>query len=165
MSAGLEPHVSAIMRPTEAEERARVAALARGWIGLRYYHGQRLRGVGGDCTFFVCVYEDAGLIPTTEIPSYSPQAHLHSEAAVYEGIIRRYGLPVEVSGIGDIVLYRFGRTYSHGGVIIDPGRWAGGETPPLIVHGDMEAQAILLAEGDGGRLADAPRRFFTLWPK
>jgi cell wall-associated NlpC family hydrolase len=147
------------------DQRARVAALARAWIGLPYYHGQRLRGVGGDCTFFVLVYEDAGLIPPTAIPAYSPEAHLHSEAGVYEQIIRRYASPVEVPGVGDVVLYKFGRTYSHGGVIVDPGGWAGGAGPPLIAHGDMVERKILLAEGDGGRLAAAKgRRFFTLWP-
>lgn len=151
---------------TESEQRALVAALAREWISLPYYHGQRLRGVGGDCTFFVLVYEDAGLIPPTDIPSYSPQAHLHSEAAVYEGIVRNYAQSTETPGIGDVVLYKFGRTFSHGGVIVDPGRWADptSAAPPLIVHGDMMAMRILLGEGDQGRLADVPRRFFTLWP-
>ena len=171
---------SDIRHPTsEAAQRAAVAELARAWVGLPYYHGQRLRGVGGDCTFFVLVYEDAGLIPATAIPSYSPQAHLHSEAGVYEQIIRRYATPIETPGIGDVVLYKFGRTFSHGGVIVDAGRWVRSPSPlagedrgegspatsPIIVHGDMVAGRIMLAEGDGGRLADARgRKFFTLWP-
>jgi cell wall-associated NlpC family hydrolase len=143
---------------SEQLERDAVVAEARAWVRTPYVHQSRLKGIGADCTFFAMVYEACGLVPHVDIPHYSPQAHLHRVAAIYEGIVGRHAHRTESPLRGDIVLYHFGRAYSHGGVLIEDG-W-----PSRIVHGDMEAGFVLIGHGDGGRLQGAPRMFFTLWP-
>jgi cell wall-associated NlpC family hydrolase len=52
------------MDDLERDQRARVVALAREWIGTPYRNQARVKGIGADCTFFAVVYEEAGLIPT-----------------------------------------------------------------------------------------------------
>lgn len=133
--------------------RARVVALAREWIGTPYRHDARIKGVAADCTFFAVVYAEAGLIPPVEIAPYSPQAHLHRESRIYIDTVRRYAVEVATPRPGDVVMYFIGRDFSHGGVVVD---W------PTIIHGDIEAGAIVLAPGDQGRLAHArDRKFFS----
>jgi hypothetical protein len=72
--------------------------------------------------------------------------------------VRDYAEETDKPQPGDIVMYWFGRDFSHGGVVVDPG-W------PCIVHGDRDAGMILEAMCDQARLALSKEiRFFTLWP-
>ena len=145
------------MTEEERAQREAVVRIARQWIGLPYRDNARIRGVCGDCTFAALVYEDAGLIPHVAIADYSPQAHLHRTGGLYIGTVKQYAHEVEAPQIGDLVLYYFGRDYSHGGVIVHPG-W------PSIIHGDREARFIIEANGEYGRLASAKdRKFFSFW--
>jgi cell wall-associated NlpC family hydrolase len=60
----------------------------------------------------------------------------------------------------DFVLFKVGKAYAHGAIVMPPG-W------PRIIHADGLAQCVAYGHGDGGKLAD-PRcqpRFFTLWPQ
>jgi cell wall-associated NlpC family hydrolase len=148
---------------TEEEERDAVVVEALSWVGTRYVHQSRLKLIGGDCTFFAKVYEKLGFVPEVPIPGYSPQAHLHRAAAIYEDLVGKYARRIDESQArrGDIVLYKFGYAFSHGAVLIEE-PWS-----PLvrIVHGDLEARHILIGHGEGGRLNGQPRIFFTLWPR
>ena len=142
---------------SEQEERAEVIRIAHTWVGLPYRDGARIRGVCGDCTFLALVYEDAGLMPHIDIPDYSPQAHLHRAGSLYIDAVREHSHETDDPKPGDMVLYFFGRAFSHGAIIIEPG-W------PEIIHGDRAAKFIVKSHGDqGGLLAAKDRKFFTLW--
>jgi hypothetical protein len=54
------------------------------------------------------------------------------------------------------VLYRVGRLFAHGGIVVDPG-W------PNIVHAWAAARAVIADRGDQGQLARRPRKFFSRW--
>lgn len=158
------PYAGSLMDAPEAEKRALVDSLARKWVGLKYYDQQRLRGVGGDCTFFVLVYEDAGLIPKIDVPFYSPSQHLHLFRQQYLDMVasRMTERPAlkEGEGVGDIVMYKWaslGGVFAHAAIVVSPG-W------PNIVHGSRKDRMILLGLGDQENLRDAEKRFFTLWP-
>lgn len=139
----------------EADARARVELETRKWIGLPYRDGARLRGISGDCTFVACVYEDAGLIPHVQIDPYSPQAHMNRESSIYINTVKNYAVETESPGVGDLVLYWFGRDFSHGGIVVSPG-W------PRIIHADKAAGYIIEAIGDKANLMLAKqRKFFT----
>lgn len=141
----------------EHEQRARVVAIAREWIGTPYRDGGRLKGIGADCTFTAMVYEEAGLTPHIEIEHYSPQAHLHRTGGRYVEEVEKIAHRTDDPRPGDMVLYWFGRDFSHGGIIVDPG-W------PHIIHGDKDARFVIEAAGDQGTLVLAKeRRFYTLW--
>ncbi len=154
-----------------AAARARVAAEARSWIGTSYHHmgtlkarrdpaGKIVDKGGVDCaTLLACVYADAGVIPPVTVPYYPPDWHMHRSAERYMATVLDHATEIEENQalMGDVVLYRFGRAFSHGAIIVDPG-W------PQIVHSRWRANIVHEDRGDIGEWADQKRRFFTLWP-
>ena len=54
---------------------------------------------------------------------------------------------------GDIVLYKFGRCFSHAGIVI---AW------PQIIH-SYRGLGVVYGEGDGGVFVGRDRKFFSLW--
>ena len=142
----------------EQLQRAAVVKEALEWLGTPYFHGGRIKGNAADCTFIAMVYENAGVVGHVDIPAYSPQAHLHRTAGIYLSKIKECGARETDKPLpGDIVMYWFGRDFSHGGIVVDPG-W------PTIVHGDMMARSVVLAQGDQANLLEAKKRIFmTLW--
>ena len=105
--------------------REAVVAEALGWLGTPYAHRQRLKGVGVDCAQFpLAVYAAAGAIPPTEVGAYAPQWHLHRSEELYLGWVLRLGREIapEAARPGDFLLWRYGRTFSHGAILLDASR-------------------------------------------
>ncbi len=133
--------------------REAVIAEALTWIGTPFHHAARVKGAGVDCLMLLAeVYERAGAAPHVEPPFYVPDWHLHRDAERYmEGLIGYarpiYGPPLP----GDIALFRFGRTFSHGAIVVE---W------PRLVHAYW---AIGVVWGDAmlHPLKDRPVRFFS----
>jgi cell wall-associated NlpC family hydrolase len=102
------------------------------------------------------VYRAAGLIHEIPTGHYPPDWHLHRDTERYLDIVLRHATEVPApTGPGDFVLYRFGRAFAHGAIIVD---W------PTIIHAVIRV-GVVLDDGDSGHLAGRPRRFFTLWGK
>lgn len=99
-----------------------VCAEALSWLGTPYHHHQRVKGLGVDCVHFLCaVYEAAGVAPPTD-PGHYPQFwHLHQSEEVYADRLdtqfERTSNPLP----GDVVLFKFGRTHSHSGIVLPDG--------------------------------------------
>lgn len=150
------------MAATEREERQRVVSVARSFLGTPYHDMGRIKGVGVDCaTVIAMVFEEAGLEGEFAIPNYSPQWYMHRNEELYLKQVLDRALEIaEADALpGDVVLYRFGRCFAHGAIIVDPG-W------PTVIHAHRPARAVVLGEGDQGDLAadklgPRPRRFFT----
>ncbi len=145
------------MNPASDNEaiRAAVVAEARGWLGTPYHHAAQVKGAGVDCAMLpAAVYRAAGLIPEFEIAHYPPDWHLHRDTERYLEIVTRHAIEVSApTGPGDFVLYRFGRAFAHGAIILD---W------PTIIHAVIRV-GVVLDRGDAGRLNGRTCRFFTLW--
>jgi len=114
---------------TEAAERQRYITAAKGYIGTPYHHMGMIKGAGVDCaTLLICAARDAGL-PGGDcvLDYYAPHWHLHRNSQKYLSIIHRFCKPVDYwpPRPGDIVLWQFGRSYSHSAIVID---W------PTIIH-------------------------------
>ena len=141
---------------TAASSRQAVVAEALSWQGTPYHHAARIKGAGVDCAMLPAeVYRAVGLIPEFAVEDYPPDWHLHRDAERYLDIVARHATEVPApTGPGDFVLYRWGRCFAHGGIVTG---W------PRIVHAVIHV-GVVLDRGDAGRLADRPRRFFTLWP-
>ncbi len=125
-----------------------IISAAKCWLGTPYHHQARVKGTGVDCAMLLCeVYEAAGMIPHIDPRPYPPDWHLHRSEERYLGWIEQYADPVNEPAPGDVALYRFGRTVSHAGIVID---W------PMIIHA-WRGQGCVMSEGDrgelGGRLA------------
>jgi len=100
--------------------QALVIAEARKWLGTPYVHAAELRGVGVDCLrLLVHAFVDSGVCPACEVPAYSADWHLHRAAETYLDGIGRYcdEAPVADPQPADILLFRWGRTYSHGALV------------------------------------------------
>ena len=143
---------------SEADERAAVVAEALTWAGTPYRHRARLKGVGADCAQFpLAVYEAMGLIPPTDVGAYVQDWHHHRSEELYLGWVRRLAREIDetLAGPGDFAVWRFGRAFSHGAILIDP---------PVIIHATVLGRRVHLADyrRDDG-LPGRPVKFFSLW--
>ncbi len=154
------------MNPVEATQRSRVVAIARSWLRTPYHHHARIKGVGCDClTLLAEVWEEAGLVRKIDIPQYSSDWHLHHSAELYfDGLLQYVH---EIPGPpqpGDIALWKIGRTFSHGSIVIE---W------PQVIHAyigrcvmleNAEAAQHLQFIGEGKDSGKPrPRKFFSYW--
>ncbi|MGO9008081.1 MAG: hypothetical protein ACLQIQ_08550 [Beijerinckiaceae bacterium] len=155
----------AIHRNSEiARERDRIIAEARRWINTPYHNGADIRGAGVDCGMLIVrVFVDTGLCPPFDPRPYPPDWHLHRGAEKYLGFILAHCGEVAVPEPADIVVFKYGRCYSHGGIVT-----RAKADSLTIVHAFWPAQTVL--EEDVSRnleLADPRRqkRFFSYWRK
>ena len=136
------------------EARDRVVAEALSWVGTPYRPAPRVKGGAGgvDClTFVVEVFERAGVIPHYEVPFYPQDWHLHREDERYlAGVLDHARAIAGPPDPGDVVLFRFGRCYAHGGIVT---AW------PMLIHA-WNGMGVVPVDADQPMLAGRPRRFF-----
>ena len=100
------------------DRRTAVVREAESWIGTPFHHAARIKGAGVDCLMLLAeVYERAGICGHVEPPFYVPDWHLHQGTERYMQGLLHYTRPVAAPLPGDIALFRFGRTFSHGAVV------------------------------------------------
>ncbi|HUN96339.1 MAG TPA: hypothetical protein VMU69_08880 [Bradyrhizobium sp.] len=132
--------------------RQRVIAEAEAWLATPYHHMARLKGVGCDClTLLAAVYHAAGVIPAIEIPYYPPDWHLHRGVERYMNGLLAHACEIEEPQPADVALFRFGRCFSHGAVVVE---W------PRLIHA-WHAGGVLRGDATQPLLADRPVRFFS----
>jgi cell wall-associated NlpC family hydrolase len=134
--------------------RAAVVAEAESWIGTPYRAAQRVKGPAGgvDClTLVVEVYERTGVVPHHDVPFYPHDWHLHRDIERYLNGVLEYACEVAVPRPGDVVLFRFGRCFAHGGIVT---HW------PRLVHA-WNGAGVVPADADQPLLGKRPRRFFN----
>ncbi len=155
------------MPDIEAQRRA-VVEEARSWLRTPYHHMGRVKGAGVDCaTLLAEVYTRAGVVTERAIPFYPPDWHLHRNAERYLDFITVEGREIDGPPLpADVAMWRFGKCYSHGAIVID---W------PLVIHAyagkgcvleDTE-KAVWLSRLSGrwrdrAALDSRPVKFFTL---
>ncbi len=124
---------------TEQAARSGVVAAARTWIGTPYQHAADVKGPKGgvDCAMLlVRVYCDLGLVEAFDPRPYTRDWMLHRDEERYLGFLLARSRQVERPGAGDIVLFRVGRCYAHGGIV--------SKTDPLtIVHAFASARFVI----------------------
>ena len=133
--------------------RAAVVKEAESWIGTPFHHAARIKGAGIDCLMLLAeVYERAGVIARIDPPFYVPDWHLHRDAERYLEGLTRYAREIAAPPLpGDIALFRFGRTFSHGAIVT---AW------PRLIHAYW---SIGVVQGDATLypLAARPVKFFS----
>jgi NlpC/P60 family putative phage cell wall peptidase len=115
------------------ELRAQVVAEAKSWLGTPYHHHARIKGVGVDCAQLLCaVYEACGCVPHIDLGNYAHDWHLHrGEEAFFRWLaaVGAKSLPSdEQPEPGDVAVFRYGRAFSHGAVVVERG------SPGSVVH-------------------------------
>ncbi len=144
---------------TEALIRARIVAEARRWVGTPYHSCADVHGIGVDCgMLLVRVFVDAGLIPAFDPRPYPEDWHLHRSGERYLGLVSKHCEEVLEPQPGDIVVFRYGRCFSHGGVVtnLDPITLVHAFQPYGVVFEEEMERNLQLVE------PRRPRRYFSL---
>lgn len=138
---------------TCAEQRAAVLIEARRWLGTPWHHRGRVLGAGVDCAMLAAeVFHAAGLIERVQPEDYPAQWHLHRDDERLLAWVEAYCVEVTDPQPADLVLYRFGRAFSHVGIVT---AW------PEIIHAARRQRCVLIEDGDSGDYAPPrERRFF-----
>lgn len=146
---------------TESEQRADVIAEAATWLNTPHHNGARIKGAGVDCGQFpLAVYSACGFVPEFDTGKYPPDFHLHKDREWYLGLAEKYGKELPEGALpkpADFVLYKIGRIFSHGAIVIE---W------PRIIHAYVGV-GVIYDDGQQGHLGSGKhvkdRKFFTLW--
>jgi len=150
----------------ENAERRRVVEVAHEWLGTPYHTGGRVKGVGVDClTLLAEVFQEAGVVGHVDIPYYPNDWHLHREAERYMNGLLQYTHEIPEPLPGDIALWKFGRCFSHGAIVV---KW------PVIIHAYVSQECTLedaskarwlstIGENTFAKGKLRPVRFFSVW--
>jgi cell wall-associated NlpC family hydrolase len=134
--------------------RALVITEAESWLGTKFHHEARVKGAGVDCgQLLIAVYAEFGFMPKDyKLAHYPADFALHRDHEWYLSIVESFAKPVETPGPGDIVLFKWGRLFSHGGIVTD---WPG------IIHAWAPTKSVGRFRADMNPLADKERLFFS----
>jgi cell wall-associated NlpC family hydrolase len=122
---------------SEPSARAAVVAAARAWRGTPYHHAADIKGVGADCAMLlVRVYCDLGLVEKFDPRPYTNDWMLHRDDEKFLGFLLARAHVVETARPGDVILFRYGRCYSHGGIVTSA-------DPLTIVHAFHPARRVV----------------------
>ncbi len=150
------------MMKTEANQRAEIVAEARKWIGTPYHNCADVRGAGVDCgMLLVRIFVDTGLIAPFDPRPYPPDWHLHRDAERYLESIFDYAGEVETPSLGDIVVFKYGRAFSHGAIVT-------GLDPITIVHAFQPCECVCEEPMFQNIQLIEPkrrRRYFSVWAR
>jgi cell wall-associated NlpC family hydrolase len=144
----------------ERRQRAAVVAAARRWIGTPYHSGADVPGVGVDCGMLIVrVFVDAGLTPAFDPRPYACDWHLHRSEELYLGLVGARCAATQEAEPGDLMLFRWGRCYSHGAVVT--------RARPLSVVHAFQPAGLVVEEplARNARLAHPARRplIYSFW--
>lgn len=120
------------------EQRKAVVAEARSWLRTPYHDHGRIKGSGADCALYpLDVYVTVLGLVAPPLPHYVRQWHLHRSEELYLAYVRSLGaIEIAAPQEGDFVLYRVGRVYSHGAIVLN---W------PHIIHA-VNPRGVVLAD-------------------
>jgi cell wall-associated NlpC family hydrolase len=140
-----------------AEQRGQVVDAAMAWLGTPYHHQAAVKGAAADCAMFpLAVYKECGLVPPDyHAPAYSSQWHLHRSEELYLVEIEKLAVESSLCDIrpADFVIFKFGRTFSHGAIVI---KW------PLIIHSYIPHGVILANASNDAQLINREMKVFEM---
>src|SRR5580692_7984880 len=122
--------------------RADVVAEARSWRKTPYAMAQCVKGAGIDCALLIWkCYSDLGLIDSPDPRPYSSDWMLHKSEEKFLNIVMAHAREITASEAepGDVVLFKLGRCYAHGGIITV-------QKPLTIVHAFAQAKRVVEEE-------------------
>jgi len=135
------------------DARQAIIAEAETWIGTPYHHAAAVKGAGVDCArILIEVYSAACGITKPDVGYYPADWMLHRSEERYLGWIEQYCDRVAVPRMGDIVLFKFGRCFSHSGIVV---AW------PNIIHA-QRGEGVCYADATKGRLEGRETMFYSV---
>ncbi|QGM45840.1 hypothetical protein [Methylocystis heyeri] len=114
-----------------------IVAEARSWIGTPYHNCADIKGVGVDCgMLLVRVFVDLQLVAPFDPRPYTHDWHLHRGEERYLQSLLAHARRIDSPLPGDVMLFRVGRCYSHGGIVAQ-------SDPLTIIHASFPAKIVL----------------------
>jgi len=128
------------------------------WLDTPWAHNEAVKGVGVDCGQFpLQVYLNCGLITNDGVDDYPIDWALHRDEERYLAIVERYCALVETPESGDLVVFKYGRTFSHGAIVLDY---------PHIIHALRGEKAGVIFDHAGqGELKRRERVFYSYFAR
>ena len=126
------------------------------WLRTPWHHRACVKGAGVDCVFLlVGVFNAVGLtkIADGDIDYYPADIMLHRNEETVLKIVQRYADEVSEPLPGDVVLWRFGRIYSHAAIVIDY---------PKIIHASRPDRIVLWGDALKGELGTHAHKYFRM---
>lgn len=106
--------------------RDKIIHEAISWVGTPFIRNACIKGLGVDCALLAGgIAIELGLIQTTQlkdIPVYDLEYHIHNKDEKMFDILKSFGcvqLNIQEMQPGDIMTFRYGRSSSHLGILID----------------------------------------------
>lgn len=152
---------------TELDQRLAVVREARRWTGTPYHHHAAVLGAGVDCAQIILeAFVGAGIVERFTVDQYNHDWHLHRSEERYLEVVESYchrvddsELPLEerpdfTAQPGDVLVFRVGRTYSHGAIVT---KW------PRIIHSYFPSRMVEEVDLQGTPMAFKPMRVYSYW--
>lgn len=143
-------------------ERAKVVEVAMTWENTPFRDRGQEKGAAADCAQFPqAVYIEAGVVEPFKMPSYSPQFLLHQTRELYLETVVLYAWDIDGPPLpGDLVVWKFGKTFSHGAIVLDwPRVIHAHKGAGFVIQTDASNDGLLLAERNG---KPRQRMFYSL---
>jgi cell wall-associated NlpC family hydrolase len=141
-----------VIEPAVWPQRQRVVEVARSFVGTPYHHRGRIKGVGIDCAqLLIEVYAEAGLVERFDTGEYPMDWALHRSEERFLGFLADRAQPTAYALAGDVLLFRYGRCYSHAAIVVDDA---------LMVHAFIDRGVELVERAE---FAHRPHLSFTLF--
>lgn len=140
--------------------RDQIASEALTWVGTKYHHRGRIKGVGVDCGGLIYeTYKKVLGIPHEPYPTeYAEDWGLHKENnEIYLEFIMPYIIPTNNLLPGDLVMFKFGRSFAHGTIYI-------GNNKVVHAYGRTGSGSVVVSKLSAFKIGDASResKQFTL---
>jgi cell wall-associated NlpC family hydrolase len=146
------------MQRLTTEQRSNIVRAAKEWLGTPYHHHARVKHAGADCAMFpLAVYQECGALPREyRPPQYSVQWHLHRSEELYLNEIEKFVTEIDaVPQTADFIVFRFGRTFSHGAIVVE---W------PIVIHSYIPHGVLLSNALRDGELLGREHKCFEVRP-
>lgn len=149
-------------------QREAVVVAARSWLGTPYHHHARVKGKGVDCgMLIIAAFYEAGLIADIDPGFYTHDWHMHRSEEKYLRTVeerlerwddREQTLRARMASephwqppIASVLVWRVGRTFSHGAIVT---------TWPNIVHSYWPSRLVEEVSIFGTPMAERPMRVY-----
>jgi cell wall-associated NlpC family hydrolase len=146
------------MQRLSTAQRSNIVRAAKEWLGTPYHHHARVKHAGADCAMFpLVVYQECGVLPREyRPPQYSVQWHLHRSEELYLNEIEKFVVETDAPPqSADFIVFRFGRTYSHGAIVVE---W------PIVIHSYIPHGVLLSDALRDGELLGREHKCFEVRP-
>jgi cell wall-associated NlpC family hydrolase len=152
----------------EAQGRLAFIAEALTWIGTPFIDHADVKGPRGavDCAMLLtrCAV-DTGIVPPFDPRPYSPQWHQHAHEELFVNFLtdRLGAKEITTPRPGDVLVWQFGHTFSHGAVLVNSGEVVHAWAQYGKVARTRRDEPVLARMQVFGTAKPRPVRYFDLW--